>query len=341
MQIDRDKIEGMFLGIAIGDCLGMPVETWSAKKIADTYGRVTTYLKPDGHKWFDGHSAGTYTDDTQLSLTVAEAMIEADGLDMDVQVKYHIAALKKTTDGWGHTTRDSIRRLANGVNYKESGSGGDGSGTGNGVAMKLAPLAVLMDNSKFNEFLFNLNCMTHRTTISLAASFIHAVGIKFCLKNNLLPKSKYGAVLTTYDLHQLIKEKAEFAEEMGKELELHCSDDKISDQFYKLSKLLEETYGKPTDQQIIEMFKGSCYCFESVPFSYAFFFRNPTLECLFDVINAGGDTDSNGSIVGSLLGALHGKSIFPQYLIDGLVQKDEVLDVATRFADKFENKVFW
>lgn len=341
MQIDRDKIEGIFLGIAIGDSLGMPVETWSAKKIAETYGRVTTYLKPDGHKWFNGHQAGTYTDDTQLSLAVAEAMIEADGLDMDVQVKHHIAALKKTTDGWGHTTRDSIRRLANGVNYKESGSGGDGSGTGNGVAMKLAPLALFYNrDKKFNDFLYEFNCMTHKTDISLSASFAHAAGIKCCLKNNFSAKNAYETGMVE---NQMVDE-IEYAIEVANEYQnLPFQDeDFIYNQFNKLFYEFLQCKVPYADENIIETFKGGCYCFESIPFSYAFFLRNPnSIECLFDVVNAGGDTDSNGSIVGSLLGALHGKSIFPQYLIDGLVQKDEVLDVATRFADKFENKVFW
>lgn len=59
--MNRDQIVGAFLGTAIGDSLGMPVETFSAERIAKDYGRVTEYLVPDGHKWFDGRKAGTWT----------------------------------------------------------------------------------------------------------------------------------------------------------------------------------------------------------------------------------------------------------------------------------------
>ncbi|MBI2633668.1 MAG: ADP-ribosylglycohydrolase family protein [Parcubacteria group bacterium] len=56
------------------------------------------------------------------------------------------------------------------------------------------------------------------------------------------------------------------------------------------------------------------------------------------MVNAGGDTDTNGSIVGSLLGALKGVSVFPKHLIDGLWQKEKILDTANRFCDTFDIK---
>ena len=40
------------------------------------------------------------------------------------------------------------------------------------------------------------------------------------------------------------------------------------------------------------------------------------LLALTEVINAGGDTDSNGAILGSWLGALHGEAALPQGLIE-------------------------
>ena len=48
----RDRIRGMFLGIAIGDALGKPVEMFKIAKIAKLHGRVTKYLPCDGHKFF-------------------------------------------------------------------------------------------------------------------------------------------------------------------------------------------------------------------------------------------------------------------------------------------------
>ncbi|MFM9597288.1 ADP-ribosylglycohydrolase family protein, partial [Streptomyces scabiei] len=84
-------------------------------------------------------------------------------------------------------------------------------------------------------------------------------------------------------------------------------------------------YKEYTTERIITAFKGSCYCYDSVPFTYMFFTRSPmTLETLFETVSAGGDADSNGSMVGNLLGALHGSSIFPQHLIDGLKDREKL-----------------
>lgn len=155
MGVNKDKVRGMFLGTAVGDALGMPVEGWSADKIKETHGRVTSYLDPKGHKWFDGMKAGTTTDDTQLTLTVAEALIEGGGIDLDTQVKHHVKAFKTHTSGWGRTTKEAIEKLANGVHWSESGSYSPTEtdegvkkpgprGFGNGVAMKAGPIGVYL-----------------------------------------------------------------------------------------------------------------------------------------------------------------------------------------------------
>mgnify|MGYP001433515367 CR=1 FL=1 len=80
----RNKIQGMFLGVAIGDSLGMPVETWGRERILQQYPNgIQRYETPDGHKWFAGEEAGTVTDDTQLTLAVIKGMILGNGFDLD------------------------------------------------------------------------------------------------------------------------------------------------------------------------------------------------------------------------------------------------------------------
>jgi ADP-ribosylglycohydrolase len=70
--------------------------------------------------------------------------------------------------------------------------------------------------------------------------------------------------------------------------------------------------------------------------------KNPQgIDSLYDCVSAGGDTDSNGSMLASLLGALHGAAIFPKHLVDGLLSREAVFDVANRFCDllNLERKV--
>jgi ADP-ribosylglycohydrolase len=324
----------MFLGILIGDALGMPVETFTAEKIAKQYGRVSEYLVPDGHKWFNGHKAGTYTDDTQLTLAVAEALIDA-GFDMESQTRHHVAALKETDSGWGNTTRNAIRRLANGANWQNSGLGGNGQGTGNGVAMKIAPVGALLaktpiidqseDSNKtyfVADFILQLNSMTHRTSLSSSAALAQAAAIAYCFRLQDFTAFHVDTFFKEVISASLVGESA-FPET-------------LTDNLTERLKYLEQRWPLSQAEAIEEFGGGSCYCFHSIPFTFSFFINQPySVTSLYDVINAGGDTDSNGSMVGALLGALHGKSIFPQRLIDGVLDRDKVLDVAGRFAEKF------
>lgn len=342
-MINPSKVRGCFLGTAIGDSLGMPVETFSREKIKQTYGRVTEYLRPDGHKWFSGQEAGTMTDDTQLTLAVAEAMIEG-GCSMDSQVKFHIEALRETTAGWGFSTRDSVRRLANGVSWEDSGQH---DGRGNGVPMKISPVGLYLANSLCNagfagfgakptkkpqneqiesvlgdceELALNISRMTHRTSVSASAGLAQMMAVSICAA--ISPdqfNSDYFASLVS---KSSVAGEAHFPETIG--------DDRLSEKL----KLLVNYKEYDTNRAIVDFGGGTSYAYHSVPFSYLFFLKNPdSMECIYEVINAGGDTDSNGAIVGALLGALHGEKIFPKHLIDGLKEKDRILDTADRFVD--------
>jgi ADP-ribosyl-[dinitrogen reductase] hydrolase len=79
--------------------------------------------------------------------------------------------------------------------------------------------------------------------------------------------------------------------------------------------------------------RGSCKSADSAPFSWTFFARcGGSIKALFDVIDAGGDTDSNGAVVGALVGALHGKKAVPSALLRGIVRKDRIIEEAAALA---------
>ncbi len=337
-MINRSKMRGMFLGIAIGDSLGMPAETFSQSRIDQEYGRITMYYRPDKHKWFDGREAGTTTDDFQLTAATAEALIESE-LDMESQVKWHIKALNETDSGWGNTTRFSVQNLSKGIHWANSGLNDKSNGVGNGVAMKISPVAALfaiMVNNKslkFSDtlkknftFFSQLNDMTHPTKISLMSSFSIFSTISYCLNSDSLCidfDELKDLMFINYDLLDKFKVNKSYPESKDDVCE------RISDLFKNINNYISIDFIKNYGE-------GSCYCYNSIPFSLGFFLKKPnSIEALFDVVSAGGDTDSNGAMVGAMLGALNGEEIFPSYLINGLKIKDQVIDIADRFCEKF------
>ena len=81
----RDAFQGAIVGLAVGDALGFPAEFRRRSDIVGAFGPdgIRGFVAVNDPAWPDrpvviGRFApGTYTDDTQMSLAVAEALIEA------------------------------------------------------------------------------------------------------------------------------------------------------------------------------------------------------------------------------------------------------------------------
>ena len=73
----KDKLDsdiGIFLGLAIGDAMGAPIE-FKPSREPDDY--ITKYMSGGVH----GVSKGEFTDDTSMALAMADAFVEAEEFD--------------------------------------------------------------------------------------------------------------------------------------------------------------------------------------------------------------------------------------------------------------------
>ncbi|MFX1585713.1 MAG: ADP-ribosylglycohydrolase family protein, partial [Promethearchaeota archaeon] len=85
MPIDYlDKFSGTLLGVALGDTLGHPFEGVLRE---DIYSKFT-----DFKEYINSHKKlfNTYTDDTQLTLHTAEALIQSSGFNLDNLIREYI-----------------------------------------------------------------------------------------------------------------------------------------------------------------------------------------------------------------------------------------------------------
>lgn len=71
-RIQHDKIRGVLYGVAVGDALGAPVEFMNAEEIRQKHGRITEMI---GGGWLNV-KPGEITDDTEMTICVAEGIIE-------------------------------------------------------------------------------------------------------------------------------------------------------------------------------------------------------------------------------------------------------------------------
>ena len=326
----------MFLGVAIGDALYRPVETYTAEQIRKKYGWLTTYVSPENHKWFKDLTPGKWTDDTQLTLLVADSLIDQRAFHIWDLADRHVEYLKREGDlGFGKTTREAIQRLSGGEHWSRSGiTDKPGLGLGNGLPMKIAPLAAFSLSPYFRKWsyhsvLFDTNLrdftlMTHYTWIAVESTMAHIRMLQLCLDDDNWKSD--------YNFPETIVSAMRPPSEQERKLVPYGAGDDLKLAISSLNQLDSHSGAK----DFIRLYgAGSAYVYHTLPFCYAFFLKNPTsINTLYEVGNAGGDTDTNASIVGGMLGALNGASIFPPYLIDALWQKERVIDTANRFYDR-------
>jgi ADP-ribosylglycohydrolase len=352
----RNKIIGMFVGGAIGDSLGLSVETWTPERIQKTHGTITGYVDPIDHKYFTSDPndptkthmpIGSITDDTQLTIATMKGIInghseasEKKSFEpyMSAIAQAHVAAMNENTNGWGNSTVEAIRRIENGVHWSESGKTDlPGRGTGNGIPMKCSPFVLFQINSgetliRPNQALVDFAAMTHYTQMAAHSGIIHSLA----LHSNLGGYDVSSAIFRNIWLWEKSKTTGTWDAD-----HLNQTEGSLRHIFDKL-KVLHDTdlKDKTVDELRAEFGNGSCYVYDSLPFSYALFLRNPnSVQCILDVINAGGDTDTNAKMVGELIGSLHGLDIFMQeenrWMVDQLLCFNEIVSLANELCDLF------
>ena len=323
----RSKIIGMFVGVAVGDALGMPAEKLTAAEIKQRFGRITGFVSPRAdHKWHKHLRKGMWTDDTRLTLATAEGLMLGNGFFMPDIAKAHVAALNASTSGWGRSTKKAVEHLKKGVSWDRSALTGRGCGEGSGVVMKIGPLAAYLylnppeDDTDKIEMVWDFTRMTHNNGLALSASLAQVAAISHCLgkAGHSFKPSKYLAAVFD-EMRNLV---------FG-----------TPEEGTAFSDALAAAYCAPPNQlagALSVVRKSPFHLLHSVPLSHAVFLHSPTkFDCVLNAIAMGGDTDTNASIVGGLFGALNGIDAIPPKFISGLRDHKKVLEVAKRFCKAF------
>lgn len=329
IQITRERIEGLTYGIAIGDALGLPVETWTAKQIKEKFVRLSDFVSPSYNKYFTQSDSqlGTWSDDTQLTIAMLHALADAKEFSLETVINRHIEAYKQTTAGWGNSTKTGVNYLSEGIALSDP-LFNKMQGTGNGIAMKIAPLAVLLaisesDNSTLVTQVKDICAISHRTSLAVSSGLAHTAGMLYCLSTSANDFSSDKFI-------EIVSQASELGRNIYPEtLGAHDLTQRL--------RTLGDFKSKSSDEIVAAFGAGSCFVYDSLPFSYAFFLRNPlSFEATLDAVNAGGDTDSNAAIVAGLQGALLGKAFLPNELIGSLQGNVAIQAACDRFADSFE-----
>lgn len=283
--------------IAYGDAAGLPVEGKPTEYICERYGRITELQTPSDHPFFPGSARGTVSDDTQLSLAVAESLIRTGGFSIESLADEHIAAYRQVSRtaegvpcGWGDSTVKAVERMISGVSPRESG---EKDKAGNGVVMKMAPLVVWQVLSEVDE-------RTRRGQYDLLTNMTHNSEIaRICTR-------LHGEVLSALLEGRTVSESADrFIQTLA------------VNNFSKESELLHRAVYNPcqTDEELAERYatgkSGTDYGFyvpETLAIAYDIFLGagGDMQAAVYRAVNLGGDSDSTASIVAAMIACQSG-----------------------------------
>lgn len=344
------SVRGGFLGLAVGDALGVPVELMTHEQImALTDGKgVTDYIDPVICRVDDmrGAPIGSTSDDTQLARVTARSLTECGGFDLVHQAMSLVREYEITQHGWGGTTRaaaiefklwrDSAGQLGRNPEHPTPPSAKPGFGEGSGPAMKIFPLAawgLFGDGAPDVESLFvsqavNLGFMTHgdpRATIASVA-LGKAIG-EFAREDDpdwhRFSKQDRAIALMVRQVSTILgtTRRAEASFDSARPTEERFS--------HRLGQAVERIYDPVRLRQDINK---SFRAMDSVPFAILTAIRHPEdfRAGVQEAILGGHDADTTASMVGAMIGSRVGTAGIPREWLNGLRDAEAIVRDADR-----------
>ena len=136
---------GALVGVAVGDALGMPSQTFTRAEILHHYGRIEGFVAPcSDHPVSHGLGPAQVTDDTEQTLLLARLLIAHPGRFDDALWAGALIAWEADVrarglrDLLGPSSKAALQALMAGVPASETGR----VGTTNGAAMRIVPVGI-------------------------------------------------------------------------------------------------------------------------------------------------------------------------------------------------------
>lgn len=287
----RSQILGCILGGALGDAWGGP---WEGNS---------------GPVAFQIPSRSSVSDDTQLTLATCESIIENGGIHAE-RLAHHFATwfAAGRISGIGSSTLKAMRDLVDGVHWALAGSRGEYS-AGNGAAMRIAPLAFLLDPATPADrtMIRDVCRITHHNDEAYVGALAVLIAIRLILSGSWSHEKSFLVAVAE-----------------------SVPDSAVRDRIKEFLPL------KAPPLEVASRFGATGWVADTVPLALycaQFITEQPLAAVIVQAIEVGGDTDTIASITGQIAGTAAG--VPPDYveLFSSIAGGDEVIRIAERFSD--------
>ena len=315
---------GAFLGLAVGDALGVPVEFIGREArrrdpVATMRGYGTHHQPP-----------GTWSDDSSLTFCLAETLAkpggrtgEPDLADFGRRAINWLDASHWTAHGQvfdvGNATRSAIQNLRAGVAPTKAGPRSE-TDNGNGALMRILPLvfhetwqAESLDLNAAWALTEAVASVTHGHPRSSLGCFIYLLVAKWLLKGE--------SVAAAY--RQAIKQANHWLHSQAKAAAFY--------EWPKYAVVLDGNLATLPEAEI----KSSGYVVHTLEAALWCLLTHDTYAAtVLAAVNLGDDTDTTGAVAGGLAGLAYGEAAIPAEWLAVLARRTDIEDLAARLAAK-------
>lgn len=267
----RDRLRGVVVGAAVGDALGMPLEFGSAAPVE----RLIRTMRPGRLP------AGSFTDDTEMALALAESLLHDFDLDPDDLAQRFVQWYRSNPPDVGIHTAAVLQRISSGMPWQqavEEVQKANPHNAGNGSLMRCYPVAVACWQ--------DLERLIQQSRLQSQITHPHPDCLDACVfVNVMIFDLVHGA--STQKAYQHALDQVALSEGFRNTLLLaaHRKRDELRNTGWVRHTLESALWGLLNTSS-----------FE---------------DALVQVINLGADTDTTGAVTGALAGAAYGLSSIP------------------------------
>lgn len=310
------NITGCFVGLAVGDALGVPVEFSSRLSLR---ANPVTDMRAYG-TW--SQPAGTWSDDSSLTFCLAESLLS--GYDPnDIGKKF----LDWYTTGYwgahhklfdiGAATQEALERIKRGEDPRYSGNY-DVDSNGNGSLMRIVPASLYFGNEAdgiFYNSIKEVSSITHAHFRSVFSCFIFSKLVAELLKGgdkNFAYQNAVREVSQFADQRDFNKNETDLFK-----LVLNGKIASIGEEFIRSS------------GYVLDTLTASIWCFLTTDsFSSA----------ILKAVNLGNDTDTTGCVTGAFAGLYYGEKDIPAEWTNTLARRNDIVALSNKFTHAVEKR---
>ena len=304
-KIPAHRIEGAFLGLALGDAYGRTLEFVSGEAVQQN----TVLIDPNVFMW---------SEETHISMYVADAVLQMPQSKFDAEQFGHLLGTYLTMwldDPMMPSTNPGNTTLAGVQNYKDIKDwrqSGVQSGDGSGAITRICPIALAYDGMILDEAAQIGAQITHGHHNALASAYATARLLRIALKQGNLTEEHVAQVATG------VKENFESVEDVVQSLESAIEQSKRDIEWLDDAEMPLTDGGWKSPSAL------------GLALTSVLKWGDNISLAIEKSARINGDSDAVAALTGMFLGAVYGSTQLPNTWLSALPQREDIRNKAKK-----------